>query len=324
MIKLASNTLWDEIESLSQPRQKKMAAVAYVTDDGAVQFGKGDLLVVDASDSAITSGQTSAALLKNALQNGVELYSSPHLHAKVMLFGSTAVVGSSNISKSSRRSLVEAGIITDQPSVVSKARQLIQQLKKQATPIDETFIKRIMELPVPPPRRGPAGGAGKKPVIDIGAHHTWLASIEEMNSERYVHETSEIEKGTKEAEERVSESSSEVDWIRFSRGVSHRFGRTAAPGDSVIQLWHRKGSKSPIVFPPFTILIRKEEPTALRFYVERFVNAKKRTLTWKQFERLTAQVGVPGKITPSSIRLIPESYAEALQPLWKGQDDSSE
>lgn len=53
---LYAKDLWDEIERLSK-YGGKLAAVAYVSSDSAVQFGAGDLLVVDASDNAIGVGK---------------------------------------------------------------------------------------------------------------------------------------------------------------------------------------------------------------------------------------------------------------------------
>jgi len=48
-----SDSLWTEIEQLARASRYRVADVAYATDDELVQFGKGDLLVVDASDRAI-------------------------------------------------------------------------------------------------------------------------------------------------------------------------------------------------------------------------------------------------------------------------------
>lgn len=46
MNELLSSGLWTRIRKLGKKAKKKSAAVAYVTDDRYLKFGKGDLLVV--------------------------------------------------------------------------------------------------------------------------------------------------------------------------------------------------------------------------------------------------------------------------------------
>ena len=64
MQSIHTDSLWTEIERLATASRYRVAAVAYVTDDEIVQFGEGDLLVVDASDNAIKTGQTDRRVLK--------------------------------------------------------------------------------------------------------------------------------------------------------------------------------------------------------------------------------------------------------------------
>ncbi|MCA9124579.1 MAG: hypothetical protein H6822_19620 [Planctomycetaceae bacterium] len=49
MNELLSSGLWTRIRGLAKKAKKKSAAVAYVTDDRYLKFGKGDVLVIDAS-----------------------------------------------------------------------------------------------------------------------------------------------------------------------------------------------------------------------------------------------------------------------------------
>ena len=66
MSELVSAELWRRLRELAKNAKRKHAAIAYVTDDRYVIFGKGDVLVTDASDGAIKSGQTSVEVLKAA------------------------------------------------------------------------------------------------------------------------------------------------------------------------------------------------------------------------------------------------------------------
>jgi hypothetical protein len=148
MIKLVSTRLWSHIVALSAKTHRKCVAVAYISDDSRIQFGKGDLLIVDASNERIASGDTSARVLVEARQRGAEIYSLQGLHAKFMILDDIVVIGSANISKNSYSKLFEAGVITDTPAVVKQAGEAIERLKLLATPVKSQFIKHIQSIPV--------------------------------------------------------------------------------------------------------------------------------------------------------------------------------
>lgn len=120
MNELLSSGLWPRIRKLAKIAKRKSAAVAYVTDDRYLKFGEGDVLVTDASDEAIKSGQTSASLLESALRRKATIASISGLHSKVYVFDRCAVIGSANLSRESERR-TEAALLTDQPTVVSSA-----------------------------------------------------------------------------------------------------------------------------------------------------------------------------------------------------------
>src|SRR5262249_8035371 len=121
--------LWNRLEHLAR-RSPKTAAVAYVSDS-TIRFGKGDVLITDASRRAIQTGQTSATALVVAQKRGAAVYSLPRLHAKLLLTGAAAFIGSSNLSHSSRQ-LLEAGIITTDRGLRSRVRQYLNRLQKLA------------------------------------------------------------------------------------------------------------------------------------------------------------------------------------------------
>jgi len=145
-----SDSLWGRISADRATSHRCDAAVAYVTSATHILFRKGDTLVVNASDSAITTGQTSAQLLQTLLQRGVDLYCLPSLHAKVYAFGDIVFVGSCNLSDNSRTRLLEAAIRTDDPAISHAALDFLKQLRQSAYKINEAFISRILALPVDP------------------------------------------------------------------------------------------------------------------------------------------------------------------------------
>ena len=148
MIRLLSSDLWKHLRKVGSRSRQRMAAVAYLTDTSGIRFRRGDTLVVDASDGAIRSGETSKTALDLLARRGVHLYSYAGLHAKVFLLDRVAIVGSSNVSTLSRTHLLEAAVLTDQPTVTSQVRAFIEALQNRSLPIDDRFLRRIRSLPV--------------------------------------------------------------------------------------------------------------------------------------------------------------------------------
>src|SRR5690349_18499265 len=129
--------LWKAIAARAKNAKRIKAAIAYVTDVSALRMKSGDVLVVDASDAAIASGQTSANTLDRLCNKGVQLFNHVGLHSKVIIADSVVFASSANLSASSKSKLLEAGIETDNPSVVSGAVGLIQRLAEARNQIDD-------------------------------------------------------------------------------------------------------------------------------------------------------------------------------------------
>ncbi len=148
MLKILSSNLWPEIETLAANAKTKQVAVAYVSDDLRVKFNAGDTLITDASDERIASGNTSKRILSNVVKKNVEIYSLPNLHSKIFIFDNVLVMGSTNLSSSSRNRLHEAGIVTDDPKLLLSAKKLLDNYKKSAHKIDELFLEKINSIEV--------------------------------------------------------------------------------------------------------------------------------------------------------------------------------
>jgi hypothetical protein len=149
MLSLESSNLWTTIANLAGRARVRRGAVAYVSDDRVVRFRANDLLITDASDQSVALGQTSAEVIKRAVEAGAAVYSSPGMHAKLLILDDVVVVGSQNLSGSSSKGrLFEAGIVTDHPSVRTAANDLMRQLQCSASPIDNEEVKRLLRIPV--------------------------------------------------------------------------------------------------------------------------------------------------------------------------------
>ena len=290
MQKLISDTLWNQLRKLNAASRRKVAAVAYVSDDSILKFRRGDVLVVDASDQAIKCGETSAAVLKRFSDKGVRLYSCSGLHAKVCVFDETAVIGSANVSRSSASALIEAAVVTNQVHTVATARLFVERLSRESTLIGRAFLDRIRSLPVSRVRRG--GQRRSRPtVLGKAPSRTWLINVTQIDEERFPEEATAVAAGMKTAERRRARQTAEVSWLRWT-GRS-RFRELAREGDTVIQIWKENRSKPPqAVYPHAPILVRQAEPTCTRFFLEEPREGTK--MSWAAFLRLTQRIGLPG------------------------------
>jgi hypothetical protein len=141
-------------------RRACMVAVAYFGAGASrlLPLPKGSRLVVDASERAVRSGQTCPADLKRLVKAGVRVYSVANLHAKVLVLGRVAYIGSANVSSRSASQLVEAVVRTTEESVVRAARAFVQaHCLHELTPAVLERLARIYRPPLVP-----GGARGRK------------------------------------------------------------------------------------------------------------------------------------------------------------------
>ncbi len=307
---VVSSGLRKELKHLSRKRGSKKAAVAYVTSDDDVAFGGGDVLVCDASNHAIASGQTDATVLRRAYERSAELYSLQGLHAKLMLFGKTAIIGSANLSGNA---LAEAALITTDHVIHAGVASLIDEMVRRADPIDARFLDRISKIIVKRSPR-PVHVAGRKSRFADRGSRTWLISVKQLPDDAFPDETRSVERGTAAAEQKRQHRRSEVGWIRFA-GKS-TFRQKAKEGDSVIQIWTAKGSKRPRVLKHSAILhVQKTKPWT-RVYLEEDARLRSNSLSWTAFARLALSCGLK-RFGKASSKVIDADVAEELSRNWR-------
>jgi len=160
---LLTQEIWPEItEAVRASKKPCAAAVAYFGAGSSrrLPLPSGSRLVVDASDRAVSCGQTCPADLKKLLNRGVAVYSVPNLHAKVFVVGGKAYIGSANVSSSSAKQLIEAVVRTTDPKVVASARKFVDDhCLYELTP---ELLKQLATLYRPPLVPGGAGKRGTK------------------------------------------------------------------------------------------------------------------------------------------------------------------
>jgi phosphatidylserine/phosphatidylglycerophosphate/cardiolipin synthase-like enzyme len=152
-----------------------LAAVAYVSDTDGLSLSKGDLLICDASEKSALAGATRRDALQKFFSKGVRIWSVPYLHAKVVIAGDTAIVGSANWSANSEANLIEASICSRDPKVVAAATAFVNGLAKYpACRVNQKFLN---DMPEPVVQEG-GDGRGRE------EGRCWLISLHPLTLTR--------------------------------------------------------------------------------------------------------------------------------------------
>jgi hypothetical protein len=254
-----SQDIWPKLtQAVRACRQRCAVAVAYFGAGASrlLPLPKGSRLVVDASDHAVKSGQTCPTDLLKLVKRGVMVYSVPNLHAKVLVVGRAAFVGSANVSSHSAAQLVEAAFRATDPSAVRAARQFVHHLcLHEMTP---TVLKRLAKLYRPPLV---PGGKGAKPPAADTARRPSLPRL--MLAQLHLHDWSDRDQALHDAglpvarRRREHPRSFELDSFRNAGKCRYR------RGDLVVQVTD-EGSGSVLVTPPGNLLHVRSRRTGKR------------------------------------------------------------
>ncbi len=312
MLRVVSQGLWGEIKKLSRMTRSRYAAVAYVTSDAHIRFRRGDVLVCDASDHAISSGQTSAKVLRAACARGAKVYSSPGLHAKALVLGRVAVVGSANMSDSSASTLDEAAVITDDARAVVGVRVLVEQLARGGDLVDKAFLARISRIKVRAARRG----SRRRRSVAVRGPRAWLISVVPLGEGKHKSEENLVEEERVAAEKETEFSDSDAGYVRWVG--NSLFRKLAKPGDLVIECWqpHSK-SKRGTVHAPEPLLHRKDKGKVTHLFIEQYADRDATAIPFSAFRTLWRRVGTGRAPGLRSTREIPVELLETLRQMWK-------
>ena len=312
MNRIISHNLWPTISKLAKNSVKR-GAIAYVSNDDHLKFGDGDLLVCDASPAAIKAAQTDARVLKRAFDRGAAVYSLAGLHAKILLLNEKAIIGSANASGASASNLIEAALLTDQPSVVAMAQALVGQLASQADQLTEKRLKRLLEIEVirRPIQRG---SLQRRPRPVEQQHRHWVIGTTEIVND-LPEDQDIVESSAEKMKQDLSNPRSSVKWLRWTGRSAFR--EQCRAGDWLIQMWKAHQRKTPShVYERMPIVGREEFETATYIYYEEFPKADPKAKGWSEFKKLAARAGIKREIKPGSQFEITESQADALQAIW--------
>jgi hypothetical protein len=307
MNRLLTNNIWQQLKS-ALPKGKKLAALAYVSTDRYCSFKKGDVLICDASESAIRGGQTSAVTLAKFFGAGAEIYSCENLHAKALVIGSKALIGSCNLSASSANVLRELAVLTSNSSIRSQTLAFIYRLIRESVPVDNRFLKRIRKIPISK-RKWFGKTTTTREHVKLG-NRTWIIKTFELDPARYEDEEFFVQQAESKIRKKLRKSKVEINWVRWT-GKS-KFRSLAREGDTVIDLSSQRRGKRITVSSPASILMRQHRRKWTRFYFE----PPSDEMSWTTFERALNKIGIK-HIKKNSTKELTERDAELVTTIWE-------
>jgi hypothetical protein len=311
---LIFDNVWNDLIANWHNRPRHIAVAYFSSAD--LSFNNEDILVIDASDESIKTGQTSAKALRRAHDAGARVFCCPSLHAKIYVLGQKIFVGSANSSTSSRNRLVECLAWSDDPHVVAEGVSFIELLSQKTEAINEVFLERIEAIPVIK-RPGPTGNRRALPRVE--APRCWLLGLDDQTYPglidiNQVH--TEFEKNLR----KVSDHGN-ADWFWWPiRKTASKFMREARVGDLFIYIrlptW---GSPDHAVHVYRHARIGKitQEPGVAKVFHYVYPNNRDRTqLSWDKFKTLIAKAGWTRQPSPRSQREILQNISSSLHTLW--------
>jgi hypothetical protein len=298
---LGSGDTWKTLRSISRNRNCPLwVAVPFLGEGGGklLSLKRGDVLVVALTIANSRNGSVCPKEIRRLQSNGVRVYLSPVLHAKVLLCGRKAVVGSANLSRTSFNDLDEAAMLTTDPKVAKQIRAWFQQRT-----LEEVSPKWLAVCEKE--YRAPKGGFGSRGTTPRPAGSTlWLIALE--FSEDYPEDEAAVEqKGAAEAKRELSDPSTfKVQSIRWT--ARSAFLDKIRKGDRVVQIMLSADSRSHYAeeLARFVGMRKTKSSRGVEVtYVYLEVRKRPKRTPWVKFKKACAEYGL--KLTsPNGTRQI--------------------
>jgi len=285
-----------------------MCAVAYFSEGASrlLPLRAGSRLVVDASEASVSGGRTCPADLILLWKRGVRVFSVENLHAKLLVLGSRAYIGSANASNHSANTLLEAVLVTTDRGSVKAAKEYVRSLC-----LNELGIEELRRL----------GGLYRRPQMQgkkrrTSAKRSARAVLSELRLAKLI--VREWPSGSESAQiagekvaraRRKHRATHEID--TFHWGGNGAFRR----GQSVIQIID-EGAGNVFVSPPGNVINTKKWRSGKRGGM--FVYLELPKLRRKRLHIFSKQLGYGAKKKLSrSGRVADVDFAEKIRSAWR-------
>lgn len=179
---LHTHGVWSRLTALARQQRSSFVAVPYFGSGASklLPLRAGSQLVVKFDREAVQCGQVNPTEVVHLIKRGVEVHACANLHAKVFVFGNTAIVGSANVSASSANLLIEACVEVKAPRFATTCKKFIESLMGDKVGLE--FAKKMVPLYRPPKIEGFRRRKGQRSRRVVPRHSdVWLVSLVSMD-----------------------------------------------------------------------------------------------------------------------------------------------
>lgn len=307
MQQLLTGNIWEKVNNEIGEQGKVSIAIAYVSS-AALELKAGDVLLCNASDAAIKSGQTSAKVLQEYHEKGVAVFSNPTIHCKMLLANTFVVVGSANLSANSANYLTESAVLSEDRALVSQVKSFFHNLKRESERLSAIELDRLAQLPVSP-RKPVKIKPSKVRDLEFGSRY-WFLNTRELSEEIQLREASSVEKAQQEILETHGLQEDRLSYIRIV-GDGH-FKRNVKEGDQIMEV-SEVGKNRAVVSSFFSVLKVQPGTNWMRVYYDSEEMGKE--LSWTAFNKIISKTPLKGILKKTSFREISVEQAEELERL---------
>jgi PLD-like domain len=315
---LIIDQVWTKITDLVKEHPGEcMAAISYFGSGGSqlLPLTEGSTLIINMSEQAVKAGLTNPSEIQRLLEKGVEVHTVKNLHAKIVVIGKTALVGSANASKNSKATLIEAVMKTDQPNAAKKCKDFINSLKGEL--VTPEYARRLAKLYKPPNWGFPGSGSGDPRAIP---QHSplWLVPVAPANWDGK--DLLVLKKGKPIARRRLtSVKRYKIDEFMLDSNPLLKFIRD---GDLIMQIFTGQ-NRAPEILPAGRVLYvkkyKKYGATTAIVFIEQLVSQNPKKLRTIQ-ERAPAVGNILSDVSrPRKLRDNLELHT--LLNLWRGSGE---
>lgn len=244
-MKLLTDQPWTAItRAVRRTPGRCHVAVAYFGQGASrlLPLRRGSVLVLNVNEESVRSGHVCPKDVLTLLRHGVKVHSVANLHAKVFVAGRTVFVGSTNASRTSADTLIEAVVQSTDTHLVRQAVQFVRRLT--GDPVREEYVRQLLPLWQPPQGRG-----RRTAKVVSKRSRTWVVQLTTTPWDPEDHAAEE--KGTPVARRRLSRP--RLHEVEDFCWTGADFARRVKRHDLVVQVFEDR-PKHHLVSPPLRVL----------------------------------------------------------------------
>lgn len=312
---LSNEILWQTLLARVKSARHVDAAIAYMGQGGAklLPLKKGDRLVVDLSAGTVRAGATDPREVEKLIRRGVSVFTRRNLHAKVVIADNSLISGSANVSRNSQLVLDEAGIFTNDPLAIRRAKSFFERLCTE--PVRREYLAECKCIYRPPRlngRRDAKGTATKR----VTHAKLWIVYMTVREPSEFIRSLEE--QGEETARTMIKDSGrSEIQ--NFNHRGTGRITKSLEMGDWIVSV-SKYEDGSIRVSPPtqFLYKVGGVDPLGKQYTVFYSEGPKRGSeLSWNQFKRAAKPfLGSRHLLRPKTMPIPKIEIADRLLGIW--------